>query len=85
MLVSNPPPDDLKRRLLAVSVSDNVDAPFSGMRKLCYDPAIRPRYDGMHKVCGFDYPAVMERNGRLFIAYSVCKEDIEIASMPAVF
>ena len=82
-LVSNPSPDDLKRRLLSIAVSAGPGAPFSTMRKLCFNPDIRPRYDGMHKVPGYDYPSVLERDGKLLIAYSVCKEDIELAAVEA--
>ncbi|MCX7804122.1 MAG: exo-alpha-sialidase [Planctomycetota bacterium] len=81
-LVSNPSPDAIRRRLLAISLSADGGRTFSVMRKLVYDPHVRPRFPGMHKVAGFDYPSALEHDGRLWIAYTPCKEDVEILSVP---
>jgi len=82
VLVSNPSPDALRRRLLALSVSADGGRSFTAMHKLVHDPDVRPRFAGMHKVCGFDYPNALEHAGRLWIAHTPCKEDVEILSLP---
>ena len=81
-LVSNPAPDDLRRRFLALALSDDGGRTFTRMHKLLHDPGVTPRYPGMHKVRGFDYPAAIEHDGRLWVACTPCKEDVEILGIP---
>lgn len=80
-LVSNPSPGNLRRRLLAVAVSDD-GREFTRMHALRCDPAGAARLKGMHKVPGFDYPNAVEALGRLWVTYAVNKEDIEVLSLP---
>jgi hypothetical protein len=82
IMVGNPSPDALRRRLLALSVSADGGRTFTAMHKLLHDPNAKPRFAGMHKVCGFDYPNALEHAGRLWIAHTPCKEDVEILSVP---
>ena len=69
-LVSNPSPGDLRRRFLAVAVSDD-GREFTKMHALRRDPAGAARLKGMHKVPGFDYPNAIEARGRLWVTYAV--------------
>lgn len=80
-LVSNPARDGLRRRWLAVALSEDGGRTFSEMRTIRHDPDIRPRYDGLHKVAGFDYPSTLVLDDALWVAYSVNKEDIVIERM----
>jgi hypothetical protein len=82
LLVSNPAPDALRRKLLAAAVSSDGGRTFTKMHKLVFDPGVRPRFPGMHKVSGFDYPNALEHDGRVFLAYTPGKEDVEIVSVP---
>lgn len=82
VVAGNPAPNDLKRRFLAVAVSEDGGASFQKLHKLRYDADAAPRHAGMHKVCGFSYPGVIEHDGRLWVVYAPNKEDIEVLSVP---
>jgi 4-hydroxy-tetrahydrodipicolinate synthase len=81
-VICNPAPDDLRRRLLAVAVSEDGGRTFTKLHKLLCDPAAKPRHAGMHKVGGFSYPGVIERDGFLCIVCAPNKEDIEFLRVP---
>ncbi|MHC4917212.1 MAG: exo-alpha-sialidase, partial [Planctomycetota bacterium] len=70
------------RRLLAAAVSEDGGVSFAKMHKLCFDPEMRPRHPGMHKVGGFSYPGVLEHEGRLWVVFAPNKEDVEVLSVP---
>ncbi len=81
VVVSNPAAR-YGRRLLAVAVSEDGGVSFTKMHKLRCDPEMAPRHPGMHKVGGYSYPAVLEHEGRLWVAYAPNKEDVEVLSVP---
>lgn len=80
VLVSNPSPGAVRRRLLAAAVSDDGRT-FERMYAIRYDPAGQARMKGMHKVPGFDYPHAIEADGRFWVIYSVNKEDVEVCAI----
>jgi hypothetical protein len=79
-LVSSPTRDETKRKLLAVSVSADGRS-FDRVLKLRHDEQAKPRLPGMHKAAGFQYPNAILAAGRLWVVYSVNKEDIELSAV----
>ena len=73
----NPSAGDLRRRMLALALSDDGWT-FNRLLKLRLAPDTRARMPGMHKAPGFQYPAAVVAHGRLWVIYSVNKEDIEL-------
>ena len=80
-LVSSPTRDQTKRKLLAVCVSADGRV-FDRVLKLRHDEQAKPRLPGMHKAAGFQYPNAIVADGRLWVVYSVNKEDIELSAVP---
>lgn len=66
----------LDRSHLHIAVSDDGEV-FDRMYSLLSGQTTR-RIDGYHKEDGFHYPNCIEDSGKLCVAYSVNKEDIEV-------
>ncbi|MBI1407064.1 MAG: hypothetical protein GC145_13180 [Caulobacter sp.] len=76
VMVSNPRPDNKERSPLALSVSrDGLS--FTAMAILLDEPTARRAF-GNRKTPGYQYPQLLEHGGRLLVAYSRNKEDIEV-------
>ncbi|MCW8132290.1 MAG: exo-alpha-sialidase, partial [Planctomycetota bacterium] len=80
-VVGNPSPHDLRRRMLAVALSDGGRS-FARMRLVRLDAKAAARSPGMHKAAGFQYPNACAAKGRLWVIYSVNKEDVALSSLP---
>ncbi len=76
VLVSNPRPVPASRNPLVLSVSRDGER-FVAMAILRDAPTTR-RLFGRRKTPGYQYPQLLEREGRLYVAYSRNKEDIEV-------
>ncbi|MCK4850001.1 MAG: exo-alpha-sialidase [Phycisphaerae bacterium] len=75
-LVSNAFPQLLWRKYLMLSISSDGEI-FDKMYLLADEPTTR-RIDGRHKEDGYQYPHTLVEGEKLFVAYSVNKEDIEV-------
>lgn len=79
VMVSNPRPDNKERSPLALSVSKD-GLSFTALGILLDEPTSRRAY-GNRKTPGYQYPQLLEHEGRLLVAYSRNKEDIEVISV----
>ncbi|PCJ56099.1 MAG: hypothetical protein COA79_19960 [Planctomycetota bacterium] len=79
LLVNNGTLLPLKRKLLTVAYSEDGNE-FNSIKTLCYDEHTTQKYKGMHKADGFQYPNAIEVDGKVFVIYSVNKEEIEVKS-----
>lgn len=70
----------LRRRVLTLAFSRD-GARFAPPATLRLNPAEHPRHPGLHKASGYQYPNAIVAQGRLWMIYSVNKEDIEIAAI----
>ena len=81
-LICNPSPG-FERKLLALALSDGRgDGAFTRMLPLRFNPLVEPRYSGLHKAPGFEYPNACVERGNLYVIYSVNKENIEVQTVP---
>ncbi|MBX3479148.1 MAG: exo-alpha-sialidase [Caulobacter sp.] len=79
VMVSNPRPDAKERSPLVLSVSaDGLS--FTAMAILLDEPTSRRAF-GNRKTPGYQYPQLLEHDGRLLVAYSRNKEDIEVIAV----
>ena len=76
-LIGNAYPKLLDRMHLMLALSDDGRV-FDRMYVLLDDPTAQRAF-GLLKAHGYQYPVAMEEDGRLLMAYSVNKEDIECA------
>ena len=80
-LVNNAYPRLLWRKYLMLSIRSDGDT-FDKMYLLADEPTTR-RIKGRHKEDGYQYPHTLVDGDKLFVAYSVNKEDIEIGIIDA--
>lgn len=78
-LIGNAYPKLLDRMHLMIAFSDDGFT-FDRMYTLLDDPTAQRAF-GLLKVHGYQYPVAIEDEGRLLVAYSVNKEDIECAAV----
>jgi len=69
----------LDRRHLLLAVSDNGES-FDRMHTIVSGATTR-RIEGKHKEDGYHYPNCCVSDGKLFVTYSVNKENIEVAQV----
>ena len=78
-LIGNAYPKLLDRMHLMIAFSDD-GVTFDRMYTLLDDPTAQRAF-GLLKCHGYQYPVAIEDEGRLLVAYSVNKEDIECATV----
>ena len=79
-LIGNAYPKLLDRGHLMLALSDD-GVRFNQVYSLLEEPT-KQRAFGLLKANGYQYPVAIEGDGRLLIAYSINKEDIECAIVP---
>ena len=79
-MVGNATGTDLRRKLLTLLVSQDGRR-FETCYTLRREPEIKPRFQGMHKAPGFQYPHAIIARNRLWVINSVNKEDVEVHSV----
>lgn len=72
----------LDRDMLALAVSSPGARGFSRMWKIRQGRTPQPRFEGKHKVPGWQYPYAYEYDGALYVIYAVGKEDCELVRIP---
>jgi len=75
-LINNPMPQRLDRSLLTIALSR--DGVLFDRAYLVRGEPTRRRYDGKHKLDGWQYPNAVVWEDTLYIAYSINKEDIGV-------
>jgi len=73
-LINNPMPKRLDRSLLTIALSR--DGRTFDRAYLVRGEPTRRRYDGEHKLDGWQYPHAVAWKGTLYVAYSINKEDV---------
>jgi len=78
VMVSNPNPNGRIPLCLAISHDGVVFRSLAVLR----DEPTRPRYSGYAKVSGYQYPHVLDHNGKLYVIHAENKEDIAVLEVP---
>ena len=68
------------RRALLISISDDQGASFDRCFILRDEPAVK-RFDGQHKMDGWQYPYGYVWKNQLLVVHSVNKEDVAISAV----
>ena len=83
ILINNPMPrsgpDDYDRSVLTVARSTDGGRRFAEAWVLRGEPTT-PRFDGLYKLAGYQYPHAVCWREQLFVAFSVNKEDVELCA-----
>ncbi len=72
----------MNRDTLVVAVSKPGERTFSYAWKIRQGLTRQPLLRGMHKMPGWQYPYAYEHDGKLYVIYSVGKEDCELSIIP---
>ena len=78
-LINNPMPKRFDRSLLTIALSQD-GATFDRAYIIRGEPT-RRRYDGQHKLDGWQYPNAVVWKDDLYVAYSINKEDVAITQI----
>jgi hypothetical protein len=79
-LINNPLPKQFDRSLLTIALSED-GALFDRAYIIRGEPTKR-RYDGRSKLDGWQYPNAIVWKKKLFVAYSINKEDVAVTQIP---
>ena len=79
-MISNPMPKRFDRSLLVLSHSRDGKT-FDRAWRIRAKRATK-RFDGKHKLDGWQYPHAVCWKGQLFVAYSINKEDVSVTRIP---
>jgi hypothetical protein len=70
------------RHTLVVAVSRPDEMTLSGMWRIRHGKSMSPRYEGRAKASQWSYPYGYEQNGKLYVVYSIAKEDCGLTVIP---
>ncbi|MEO2045299.1 MAG: exo-alpha-sialidase [Pirellulales bacterium] len=75
-LINNPGPTQFDRSRLTIALSENGTTFDRAL--LLRGESTKKRYEGQHKIDGWQYPHAVCWNGHFYVAYSINKEDIGV-------
>ncbi len=81
-LIFNPPAEEHKRHTLTIAVSRPGERLLSRIWRIRHGPPPQPRFTGRAKGRQWAYPYACEHAGKLYIVYSVSKENCELSIVP---
>jgi 4-hydroxy-tetrahydrodipicolinate synthase len=82
-IIGNATASDLRRRVLTLSISADGER-FERCIELRREPDTKPKFPGMHKAPGFQYPNALAIPGGVLAIYSINKEDIAVQRITGI-